>query len=159
MLDSLLKIDRNISEDLHDFEYNYLHSLFHAYTALGSLHFSSLLAVILFYTHHLSLLKQLFIVLLVSLSATELIKLLIGRERPDDRDEDVYIMQDLSFPSGHATNAFATAVVLTGFGGLGLLPLAIAGIVAFSRVYLGQHYLSDIIAGSVVGATVAIILI
>ncbi len=159
MLDRLTEIDRNISEKMHDFEYNLLHSFFHAYTALGSLHFSFLLAFTLFYTGHTAILKQLFIVVAVSLTITEIIKILVSRERPDDRDEDVYIMQDLSFPSGHATNAFATAGVLTGFGNLGLLPIPIAALVAFSRVYLGQHYLSDIVAGAVIGGSVALILV
>ncbi len=159
MLDKLIEFDKNISEKLHDFEYNFLHSFFHAYTALGSLHFSMLVAVVLFSTGHTAILKQLFIVLLVALTSTEAIKLVVSRERPENRDEDVYIMQDLSFPSGHATNAFATAVVLSGFGGLGLLPIPIAGLIAFSRVYLGQHYLSDVITGAIIGSSVALILI
>lgn len=159
MFDKLIEFDRNISEKLHDFEYNLLHSFFHAYTALGSLHFSFLIAIVLFYTGHTAILRQLFVVLAIALTVTEVIKLLVSRERPEDRDKDVYIMQDLSFPSGHATNAFATAGVLSGFGGLGLLPVPIAALIAFSRVYLGQHYLSDIVAGAIIGGSVALILV
>jgi len=58
-----------------------------------------------------------------------------------------------SFPSGHAATAFAAAVAV----GL-LCPrlrrplLALAALVALSRVYLGVHYVSDVLVGSALGA-------
>jgi membrane-associated phospholipid phosphatase len=57
-----------------------------------------------------------------------------------------------SFPSGHSGSAAAFAVavgdVLPGLR----LPLGVAAaIVAFSRIYTGVHYPSDIVAGAVVG--------
>lgn len=61
-----------------------------------------------------------------------------------------------SFPSSHATTAFAGAVVLSF-----LLPrlwplfLAAAVLVAFSRLYVGVHYPSDVIAGAATGAVFA----
>jgi undecaprenyl-diphosphatase len=60
-----------------------------------------------------------------------------------------------SFPSGHAMNAFAIASAI----GLGLpallLPLAlIAASVSASRVLLGLHYVSDVLAGALLGACV-----
>jgi membrane-associated phospholipid phosphatase len=60
-----------------------------------------------------------------------------------------------SYPSGHAAAAFSTALVL----GLSyrrlhgwVLALAGAGLIAFSRVYLGHHYPSDILGGAIIGA-------
>lgn len=62
-----------------------------------------------------------------------------------------------SFPSGHAATAFAAAVAV----GL-LCPrlraplLALAALVALSRVYLGVHYWSDVAVGSALGALIGL---
>jgi membrane-associated phospholipid phosphatase len=61
-----------------------------------------------------------------------------------------------SFPSGHAAAAFAFA---TGVGYV-LPPAAIplrglAALVAYSRVHTGVHYPGDVVAGSLMGTTIA----
>ena len=59
-----------------------------------------------------------------------------------------------SFPSGHSTTAFALFIGLMLFTRnvyLKILLLLLACITAFSRVYLSQHFIEDIIAGSVLG--------
>lgn len=65
-----------------------------------------------------------------------------------------------SFPSGHTTSAFALAAVL-GFAAknknYSILYLLIAAMVGYSRIYLGQHFMVDLLAGSVVGMLSAII--
>jgi undecaprenyl-diphosphatase len=60
-----------------------------------------------------------------------------------------------SFPSGHALNAFALASVLAlGYPPAALLALLVAASIAASRVVLGQHWLSDVLAGAVIGAAI-----
>jgi membrane-associated phospholipid phosphatase len=64
-----------------------------------------------------------------------------------------------SFPSGHSTTAFALATILalhTRNKVWGLLYLFLAIAEGYSRVYLGQHFLEDVVAGSLIGVFFAI---
>ena len=57
-----------------------------------------------------------------------------------------------SFPSGHALNAFAIGTVIAlAYPAASLPTLAVAASVAVSRVVLGLHWLSDVLAGSLAG--------
>jgi membrane-associated phospholipid phosphatase len=62
---------------------------------------------------------------------------------------------DYSFPSDHATVAFALAVGLWIVNRrLGIIAAVLAAVEGFSRVYLGQHYPHDVLAGAVLSAVV-----
>lgn len=69
-----------------------------------------------------------------------------------------------SFPSGHTVSAFALAAILVGFftqRNFDLLLLFMAVLVAWSRVYLGQHFVGDVVFGSFLGVfsgTISVIL-
>lgn len=59
-----------------------------------------------------------------------------------------------TFPSGHSTTAFAIMVcfaLLTKNNLLKLVFFILAALIAYSRVYLSQHFLTDILAGSFIG--------
>ena len=59
-----------------------------------------------------------------------------------------------SFPSGHTTTAFAVATILalyTRNKWKSLLYLLLAISVGYSRIYLGQHFPEDVLAGSIIG--------
>jgi undecaprenyl-diphosphatase len=61
-----------------------------------------------------------------------------------------------SFPSGHTLHAVAfTIVALSYYPQLAWLLIPFAGLVAVSRVLLGLHYPSDVLAGAVIGALLA----
>jgi undecaprenyl-diphosphatase len=62
-----------------------------------------------------------------------------------------------SFPSGHTITAFAVSLSLAAFYpdlGVGLLFCAVS--VAASRILLGMHFLSDVLAGAAIGALLAV---
>lgn len=87
-----------------------------------------------------------------------LLKNLVDRDRPYEVLKELQVLierqPDSSFPSGHAANSFASAIVLFNLfqkkkSKYGILTAGL--IMAFSRVYLGVHYLSDVLVGITVG--------
>jgi undecaprenyl-diphosphatase len=67
------------------------------------------------------------------------------------------------FVSSHAANFFALAMSLTLFlksklKWIGSVMFSIAGVVAFSRLYQGVHYLSDLLVGAILGCVIACVL-
>jgi undecaprenyl-diphosphatase len=66
---------------------------------------------------------------------------------------------DPSFPSDHATAAFAIAVsIMLRSRRIGLLVLAMAVVLAVARVAVGVHYPSDVIGGALIGTAAALLL-
>jgi undecaprenyl-diphosphatase len=62
-----------------------------------------------------------------------------------------------SFPSGHATTAFAAALLLAlWYPRAAGVFVGLAGLVALSRVMLGSHFPSDVLAGALLGSVVAL---
>jgi undecaprenyl-diphosphatase len=83
-----------------------------------------------------------------------------GRKRPCAFEPHCWATllppDQFSFPSGHTITAFAVSVSLSRFYpdlAMGLLFCAIS--IAVSRILLGMHFLSDVIAGAAIGTILA----
>ena len=85
------------------------------------------------------------------------LKFISGRKRPQKHIENLF--SNASFTSGHSANAFMNATILSAYLDRALGFLTLAALIALSRVYLEDHYPSDIITGSVIGAVIGQILI
>jgi undecaprenyl-diphosphatase len=96
--------------------------------------------------------------LAISMGTTYSLKKIINRDRPYITYPNIqpyYIENDPAFPSGHTTAAFSTAtsLSLTFKKWYVVVPAYTwAGAVAYSRLHLGVHYPSDVLAGAAIGA-------
>ncbi len=84
----------------------------------------------------------------------------LKRRRPPEVFPDfkslVTASDEFSFPSGHTSAAFLFTTLCVLWFGPVMAPLYIwAGCVGFSRVLLGVHFPTDIVAGAVIGTSVA----
>ncbi len=128
-------------------------------------HLGSVVAVLLFIVSSsiLSRSRKLFyrLLLLYGIQSAVLygMKFLVGRERPlfllgmcSRISMGVGEILDPSFPSGHTVYAFMMATVLAdGFPRYKIVFLITAGMIGWTRIYLGLHYPTDVIAGGLLG--------
>ena len=82
------------------------------------------------------------------------------RPRPFSRNRDIDCgiapLDQFSFPSGHTLHAVAFSIVaLSYYPALAWLLLPFTSLVAISRLVLGLHYPSDVLAGVLIGATIS----
>lgn len=97
---------------------------------------------------------------LIGVTLYRLLKSRTVRPRPyaqrNDIDMCVNPLDQYSFPSGHTLHAFSFSIIAVSHYPPLLAPLALFTIlVALSRMILGLHYPSDVIAGAVLGSSIA----
>lgn len=149
---------------LNGYHRNWLDIFFIGYTNLGDGIFAILLALVYFFMLKK---RKLGVVLLLAYASTgifaQIIKPLLHSPRPfvyfkpqhfPFFIDSIILSGNNSFPSGHTVTAFAIATVLALYTPNKLfhaLLLFAAVLVAFSRVYLSEHFVLDVWAGSFIG--------
>jgi len=156
LLDPLLALDRQVRDAVQASRRPAIERPMRALTDVGKpvVALSALLALAVFGgPAGVPMVRSCLAVLIPVNLAVEGLKWTVGRQRPDgDRDR-----RNSSFPSSHAANAMAFAWMLSrrwprGTPGF----MAFAALVALSRMYLDRHYLTDVVAGALLAAGVAV---
>jgi undecaprenyl-diphosphatase len=101
---------------------------------------------------------------LLSLGLYKILKTRTERERPCSFSHQILqgmpALDKYSFPSGHTMHAVGFSwILMTYYPELGLFVLPFTILVAMSRLVLGLHYPSDVLAGALIGSTIANIVI
>lgn len=105
------------------------------------------------------------LILLTDQLSSHVLKELFGRVRPCEALEGVRAIDgcrhSLSFPSSHAVNTFAAATLFSLFyrRWVPWVAYGLAGVVSYSRIYLGLHYPSDVLGGAVIGVVCALVVV
>ena len=129
-------------------------------TYLGS-HFALILFILLSWivTKRRKVLRYLIFLYAIQSAVIYGLKFLIGRQRPilflemgSKLSKGPGEILDPSFPSAHAVFSFAMAILLSHwFPRYRIIFFIIAGFIGWTRIYLGLHYPTDVIAGAILG--------
>lgn len=89
-----------------------------------------------------------------------IVKPIVARPRPCALFPSVPLITDIpdgfSFPSGHTLASFAAAtIIMLANWKFGIPAFFIAAVIGFSRIYLFHHFLSDVVAGALMGVACA----
>ncbi|MDQ0228896.1 phosphatase PAP2 family protein [Metabacillus malikii] len=141
-----------------------LNKFFSAMSDIGSIKFllplSLICGIFLFIRRRYLEIVLLFFILFSVRFLNELIKNMFKRERPNMNP--VYELTDYSFPSGHAMNSIALYSLLCYFvlkyvknsnsrRGILFISSLVILLIGVSRIYLGVHFFTDVIAGFSIG--------
>lgn len=150
---------------------NFLNNFFLGLTFISSeiIIFFFLTSLFLWKEHKRKWILPLWFTLGVSAIISFVLKTIVQRPRPfqlgivsvlDVLRKNSHLVWNFSFPSFHAMLGFCAVPILSKeFPKLKYIWIIFASLVAFSRIYFGLHFLSDVIAGGLIGYAIGIIII
>jgi undecaprenyl-diphosphatase len=163
-LNSMHRLDSNLCIAVNQTsQIRLIRDLFRLVSRLGDgLFWYSLMLLILLFEGRDGLLPVLHMAL-AGLSGTLLYKWLKGktlRPRPFEVHQDIFMtgkpLDKFSFPSGHTLHAVVFGLVaINYYPALSFIIMPFVSMVALSRVVLGLHYPSDVLAGALIGSLIA----
>lgn len=97
---------------------------------------------------------------IVNVAVFRFLKLLFARQRPETIDGGFRFraIDTYAFPSGHATTSFGLAWLLSNtypYSGVAAAVYGVAATIAFSRIYVREHYPLDVLFGAILGTVTA----
>ncbi len=142
---------------------DYLTQLFELITMLGETTVLIILIAILYFAYDKHLARRILFLTVFSMGVNGIVKNIVKRPRPFSTGRVTSVRKKTatgySFPSGHTQNisTWSTAFVMR-YKRMWIAVLAGVGIllVAFSRMFLGVHYPSDVIAGAILGILISV---
>uniref|UniRef100_A0A7C3Z0W8 Phosphatase PAP2 family protein n=1 Tax=candidate division WOR-3 bacterium TaxID=2052148 RepID=A0A7C3Z0W8_UNCW3 len=143
-------IDNYLYDRIQDFRNPYLDYVMEGFSFVGSRNAGLIFcSLTLFGDNYMrDTGKGMFSSIIISQGITTLLKLIVNRERPDGKTDRL----NSSFPSGHSSGIFGVSYILSHrYPETTIYVYSLATLVSFSRVYLGRHYPSDVIAGAIIG--------
>lgn len=164
--EGVVMLDEKFTAFLYSIRSNWLSQLFYALTQLGTreavFSMGGLATIVFLYRRRYTAVLAFWLTMAGTGIAVQYGKTFISRDRPDK--VAFYPEHNFSFPSGHATTAISLYGMLAYFlyrhmrrGWQRHAMLLATGVVilliGFSRIYLGVHFLSDVLAGFLLGAT------
>lgn len=153
-------MDAAVLLKIQEYRHDQLTVLLKALTHLGDyglLWIFMSMVCLLFYKYRLAGIKALLALGFVLLFNNMLLKNVIDRQRPFAVIEDLVLLttepSGSSFPSGHTAGALAAGYIFYKYlpGKYGVPLLAAALLMGFSRIYVGAHYVTDVLGGIIIG--------
>lgn len=135
-------------------------------TQFGDVYFYLAIGIVFYWIIDKKFGFKLMVTFLFSMTINGLIKSIVKRPRPFQKDSSVLLSEfditdGYSFPSGHSQGIFSMGTLLIKERGshkwLKYSLITLMVLVPISRVYLAQHYLSDILVGAVIGVIFSLV--